>query len=169
MPFINRIKRKIKRIEIKKEKQVVDLMANEYVIDCDSKVLGRLASKVAKLLLNGDSVVLVNAEKAVISGHAEDIVSNYKQKIELKDKANPEHSPYISRRPDLFVKHVVRGMLPFKKAKGKSAYDRLRVYIGVPKQYEGAKFYDIAAKSKQDVFEKTITVKRLSELLGYKS
>ena len=90
----------------------------ERVIDCDSKILGRLASSVAKLLLNGESITLVNAEKAAISGHESDIVPRYMQKLERQDKANPEHSPYWSRRPDLLVKRVIRGMLPYKQAKG---------------------------------------------------
>ncbi|MGC8671406.1 MAG: 50S ribosomal protein L13 [Candidatus Micrarchaeia archaeon] len=142
----------------------------EYVIDCNSKILGRLASSAAKMLLKGDSVVLVNAEKAVVSGHIADLVENYKKKIELTDKANPEHSPYISRRPDLFVKRTVRGMLPFKKAKGKEAYRRLKVYMGVPEQYK-AKAEGEAAKIKvktiKEVAEKTVTIAELMEKLGY--
>ena len=108
------------------------MVEKELVIDCDSQILGRLASHVAKLLLQGNTVILVNAEKAAISGHATHIVANYKQKVEFKDKANPEHSPYWSRRPDFLVKRIVRGMLPWKKAKGKEAFKKLRVYIGVP-------------------------------------
>ncbi|MEM3181440.1 MAG: 50S ribosomal protein L13 [Candidatus Micrarchaeaceae archaeon] len=139
----------------------------EKIIDCDSKILGRLASSVAKLLLNGESVVLVNAEKTMISGHVSSITSNYKQKQELKDKANPEHSPYFSRRPDFFVKRVVRGMLPFKKSKGKQALKRLKVFIGVPEQYKGKEFYSLEVKDNKQVFEKTITVAELSSRLGY--
>ncbi len=139
----------------------------EYVVDCDSKILGRLASKVAKMLLNGDSIVLVNAEKAVISGHVDDIIEKYKQKLELKDKANPEHSPYISRRPDLFVKRVVRGMLPFKKTKGRLAYKRLKVFMGVPKEYQNKKIISLPVKTKKEVLEKSISVLELSRKLGY--
>ncbi len=139
----------------------------EYIIDCDSKILGRLASKVAKMLLNGDSVVLVNAEKAVISGHVDDIVENYKQKVEFKDKANPEHSPYVSRRPDLLVKRIIRGMLPFKKTKGKLAYKRLKVFMGLPKQYQGKQLYSLPVKTKKDVIEKSISILELSRKLGY--
>ena len=90
----------------------------EYLIDGTDKVLGRLASQAAKLLLNENSVVVVNAENVVITGHERDLTEKYKQRIELKDKANPEHSPYWPRRADMFVKRVVRGMLPYKKPKG---------------------------------------------------
>ena len=47
----------------------------EYVIDCDSLILGRLASRVAKLLLQGNSVKLVNAEKAAISGRIQTLIA----------------------------------------------------------------------------------------------
>ena len=113
-------------------------------------------------------MVLLNAERAAISGHPKEIVAKYKVMVELHDKANPENSPYISRRPDLFVKRVIRGMLPYKKEKGRNAYKRLKVYIGVPEEFKSAKILDIEAKERKDVYEKTITVKELSEGLGYK-
>ncbi len=127
----------------------------EYIIDGSDKVLGRLSSQVAKLLLNGNKVNLVNAEKIVLSGHILSILSNYKHRMELKDKANPEHSPYWSRRADLFVKRVIRGMLPYKKPKGKSAFKLLKVYIGIPKEFKDSKPYDIKVKGPSEVFEKT--------------
>ncbi len=135
----------------------------EYLIDGSDKVLGRLSSKVAKLLLTGNKVNLINAERIVISGHAINILSKYKQRIELKDKANPEHSPYWSRRADLFVKRVIRGMLPYKKAKGKSAYKQLKVYTGIPKEFKDAKPYDMHVKGPSEVFEKTHYMK---DILG---
>jgi large subunit ribosomal protein L13 len=141
---------------------------NLYIIDCDSKILGRLASHAAKLLLLGNKVVLINAEKAAISGHVSSIASDYKQKIELQDKANPEHSPYISRRPDLFVRRVVRGMLPYKKAKGREAYKRLRVYVGIPSGIDKKNIEEIKVKDRKETYESAITVKELSERLGYK-
>lgn len=137
------------------------------VIDCNSKILGRLATRVAKLLLEGNSVTLVNAEKAVISGHIKNIVANYKMKVEWQDKANPEHSPYWSRRPDFLVKRIVRGMLPYKKAKGKEAYKRLRVYVGVPAELSKAKFEKLQTKEGQDTYETVVSIKELSENLGY--
>lgn len=140
----------------------------EQIIDGEGRILGRLASHTAKLLLNGNEVRVVNAEKIAISGHLHDIVAKYKQLVELKDKANPEHSPYISRRPDLFVKRVIRGMLPYRRPKGKSAYKRLRVYVGVPESLRGGKASNAEIKDTSNVFENTITIKQLSDKLGYK-
>jgi large subunit ribosomal protein L13 len=143
------------------------MQTNEQVIDCDSQILGRIASRAAKLLLKGSSVVLVNAEKAAISGHADDIVAEYKQKVEWKDKANPDHSPYWSRRPDMLVKRTVRGMLPYDKARGRDAFKRLRVYVGVPEGISPAKAEE-RSKGKFEVYEGTLTVKELCERLGYR-
>ncbi len=139
----------------------------DYVVDGKDKVLGRVGSQVAKLLLNENNVTIVNSEQMVITGHSADIIAKYKQLLELKDKANPEHSPYWPRRPDMFVKRVIRGMLPYKRPKGKTAFKKLRVYIGVPEELKNAKHYDIKSKKPSEIFEKTISVKTLTEKLGY--
>ena len=140
----------------------------EYFIDCDSQILGRLASRTAKLLLQGNKVTLVNAEKAAISGHVSNIVANYKQKVEFKDKANPEHSPYWSRRPDFLVKRIVRGMLPWKKPRGRDAFKRLRVYVGVPAEISKESLSKEALKNRSEIYEDSMTVMELSEKLGYR-
>lgn len=140
----------------------------DYVVDGERKVLGRMGSLVAKQLLNGNNVVVVNAEKMVISGHLDDIFTKYKRLVELTDKANPEHAPYWSRRPDLFVKRVIRGMLPYKKPRGKQAYSKLKVYIGVPEDFKSKKMHDLKAKTPDQMYENAVTVKELTERLGYK-
>ena len=142
------------------------IIMSEYSINGDGVILGRLASKSAKLLLEGNQVNIFNAEKVVMSGHLKDIVLKYKVKVELKDKANPEHSPYVSRRPDLFVKRVVRGMLPYRQPKGKNAFKNLKVYMGVPEGMTESPKMDI--KRGEEVYENLITIKTLSEKLGYK-
>lgn len=145
------------------------MASDEIVLDGSNKILGREATFVAKQLLTNRKVVLLNAEKMVISGHRKDIVAKYKGLVELKDKANPEHSPYISRRPDLFVKRCIRGMLPFKRPKGKAAYKNLRVFIGVPEEYKSAKLTKVESKNPNDIFESVMTIKELTSQLGYKN
>ncbi|MCL4364723.1 MAG: 50S ribosomal protein L13 [Candidatus Marsarchaeota archaeon] len=140
----------------------------DYVIDGSNKVLGRVASQVAKMLLTNNRVSVVNAESMIMTGHEKSLMEKYKRLIELKDKANPEHSPYWPRRSDLFVKRVIRGMLPYKKPKGKSAFKNLKVYIGVPESLRGAKAEDsIRTKDPKDIFETTMTVGKLMQRLGY--
>jgi large subunit ribosomal protein L13 len=105
------------------------------MIDADGLILGRMASLVAKRLLNGESIVIVNAENAIISGHRGNIVREQKKTLELGGA--PHHGPIHWRRPDRLVRNTVKGMLPFEKSKGKQAYRRLKVYIGTPKELEG--------------------------------
>ncbi len=134
---------------------------DQIVIDGSGRVLGRMASVAAKMALNNQKVAIINAEKVMISGHMREITSKYKRRFELQDKANPEHSPYWSKRPDLFVKRVIRGMLPYKQPRGKAAYRLLRVYNGVPEELKSAKIHDMKSKSAQNIYERTFTVKEV--------
>lgn len=95
-------------------------------------VLGRLSSRIAKKLMEGEEVNLINAEKIVVSGVPNNIVADYMQKRRLQQKATPEFSPKWPKIPHLMVRRVIRGMLPFKKAKGKAAFKKLKVYAGNP-------------------------------------
>lgn len=108
-------------------------------IDGSGLVLGRAASVIASRLLHGETVNLVNAETIVVSGNAETTYGKYKARLELKDRAKPEKSPKFPKRPDLFVKRAVRGMLPWGTKRGRDAYRRLRVYMGVPAELRNEK------------------------------
>ncbi len=138
------------------------------VYDAEGKVLGRLASAVAKQLVMGKSVAVVNASKAVISGKGGVIAARYKTRLDLKESENPEHSPYWSRRPDMLVKRIIRGMLPYRRPKGKDAYRRLRVFMGVPEELKGAKPIELNMKDPNRIYTGYITVEELSKLLGYR-
>lgn len=137
------------------------------VYDAKDKVLGRLASAVAKSLLNGDNAVVVNSESAIISGSKKMILARYKTRVNLIEKANPEHSPYWSRRPDLLVKRIIRGMLPYRRPRGKEAYKRLKVYMGVPEEFSKAKPIEVQSKKPNDLYVGYVTIAELSRLLGY--
>lgn len=99
------------------------------VIDASNLIMGRLASVVAKRLLNGEEIIIVNGEKCVVTGSKRFLTSLYVNKINI---GSPEKGPYYPKRPDRILRRTVRGMLPYKKAQGKEAYKRLKVYIGVP-------------------------------------
>lgn len=143
-------------------------MVDYVVIDAKDSILGRLASKVAKQLLNGDNIVVINADKAIISGSKNSLVSRYKTRLNLQDKANPEHSPYWPRRPDMLVKRIIRGMLPYGKPTGRKVYKNLRVYMGVPEEFSTIKPTVIESKRPNQMYSNYITIKDLSGLLGYK-
>ncbi len=105
------------------------------IIDASDHILGRLASYVAKMALEGQDVIIVNAEKAVISGNKKSILDEVKKKMKTRSLGSQEKAPSHPRRSDLFVRRVIRGMLPRKKTSGKVAYKRVKVYIDVPEEY----------------------------------
>jgi len=109
------------------------------LVDATDAILGRLGSKIAKLLLLGERVVIINAEKAVITGDPYWIIEKYSEKFDIHTRTNPRRGPFHYRRPDLFVKRTIRGMLPYKQPRGRKAYKRLRVYVGVPPEFRKLK------------------------------
>jgi large subunit ribosomal protein L13 len=106
------------------------------VIDADGLILGRMSSLVAKRLLSGESIIIVNAEKAVISGHRQSKVAEAKTFLEV---GHLRWGPIHYRRPDRIARRTVRGMLPYKQPKGKAAYKRLRVFMGMPEALKDQK------------------------------
>lgn len=112
-----------------------------FVVDADGKTLGRLATRVAMILMGktkpqfaphvdvGDHVIIVNASKVKLTGS------------KLDDKAYYRHSGYpggikeesaqklLARRPDLLVERAVQGMLPKTKL-GRAMIKKLKVYGG---------------------------------------
>jgi len=137
------------------------------VYDATDKVLGRLASVVAKSLLNGKSVAVINAEEAIITGDKRGIIKKYRTRLNLKESENPEHSPYWSRRPDMLVRRIIRGMLPYRMPRGKSAYRRLLVFQGIPVELKNSKPVKIEAKDPKGIYVRYLKVGELSKLLGY--
>jgi large subunit ribosomal protein L13 len=108
------------------------------VVDAAGVIVGRLASYVAKRLLDGEEIVVVNAEKAVISGSKEHVVDAFKTRLGRRTLGSQTKAPKHPRRPEMYVRRVVRGMLPWKKPRGKMAYRRLEVYVGVPHDLKDA-------------------------------
>jgi large subunit ribosomal protein L13 len=106
------------------------------IINADGLILGRMASTIAKRLLNNEEIIVVNAERAVLSGKKKSKVIEAKKFLEV---GHPKMGPFHYKRPDRIVRRTVRGMLPYKQPKGKQAYKRLRVYMGVPDEFKDQK------------------------------
>ena len=102
------------------------------VIDASDHIMGRLSTHVAKELLNGENIVIVNAEKVVITGRKEQVLEDYKQRRDRGVKGRNRRGPYYPRMPDRMLKRTIRGMLPYQDPKGRTAFRKLKVYIGVP-------------------------------------
>src|SRR3989304_5421985 len=106
------------------------------LVNAEGLILGRMASKVAKKLLNGEEVIILNAEKTIISGKKKSKVAEAHLFLEV---GAPERGPFHYRRPDRMLKKTVEGMLPHQQAKGKLAFKRLKVYMGVPLELKDQK------------------------------
>lgn len=109
------------------------------VVDATNCIAGRMCSHVSKLLLNGNRVAIVNAEKAMLSGNRYKTIELYKEHLEINSVTNPIHGPFHPRRPDTMLTKMVRGMVPKRKTSGVEAHKRLRVYIGVPDDIKSLK------------------------------
>lgn len=136
------------------------------VIDASGLILGRLSSVVAKRLLEGDTISIVNAEKAVISGSK---VTTFKEYQQARQRGIREKGPYYPRRPDRLLKRTIRGMLPYKRQRGRDALSRLRVYVGVPEELAGEELSSVEAASMSRLSTiKYIELGELSRRLGSK-
>lgn len=118
------------------------------VIDATNLVLGRLAANVAKRVLKGEQIDIVNAEKAIVIGSRESILEEYRQKYLV---GSQRKGPFYSRMPDKIVKRTIRGMLPYRTAHGREALERIRVYIGVPEGFDTSKFQSLEGAKKNPV------------------
>jgi large subunit ribosomal protein L13 len=121
-----------------------------WLVDADGLTLGRLATEVASRLRGkhkpsytpfldtGDHVVVVNADKTVLTGN------------KLKDKMYRRHSGYpgglkeivaedlLKKHPERLVEHAVKGMLP-KGPLGRKLFRKLKVYAGPKHPHQAQK------------------------------
>jgi large subunit ribosomal protein L13 len=121
-----------------------------FIVDAEGKILGRLASEIAKLLRGkhkptftahldmGDNVIVVNAEKVVLTGR------------KSEDKDYFRHSQYPGgikfvnikkiqgERPEFIIEHAVKSMLP-KGRLGRKIFGNLKVYAGIEHPHQAQK------------------------------
>ena len=135
------------------------------VIDATDLLVGRMGTVVAKRLLEGESIDIINAEKAVISGNKKFILQDYRERKLL---GAPMRGPYYPKRPDMILRRMIRGMLPYAKPRGKEAFARLMCYMSVPSEFAEKKAETIvAAKYSKLPNFKYITIKQISAELGF--
>jgi large subunit ribosomal protein L13 len=134
------------------------------VINADGLIIGRMASIIAKRLLKGEEIVIVNAEKAVVSGKRKSKLMEVKEFLEV---GYPEKGPFHYRRPDRIVRRTVRGMLPFKQPKGKQAYKQLKVFIGIPDELKDQKMETLAHARVEKLTHPYFTIGELAREIGW--
>jgi large subunit ribosomal protein L13 len=131
------------------------------IIDATDAILGRLSARIAKELLKGETVVVINSEKIIVSGNPDSVLKRFKQKRERKDV---HKGPFYPRYPDRILKRTVRGMLPYKTSRGRTALKKLKVYIGNPDNLKGS----VVGKTADDLRFKYISLEEVSKKLGAK-
>ena len=127
-------------------------------IDANGLILGRMASQAAKLALLGEQIQIINCEKAVVSGSK----SKIEKARKLREMGSPFKGPFYPKSPERIVKRAIRGMLPYKQSRGRSALSRVRCYIGQPAELEVKEMVSLPNASKERITAiKTITVDKL--------
>ena len=132
------------------------------VINAQDCVAGRLASTVAKRLLKGEEIIIVNAEKAIITGNPKATEANYEQKIKRGD---PYHGPFYPKQPERILRRIIRGMLPFHKPRGRTAYRKLKVFREVPAEFKNDKA-EIISSTKTKSGCKFVRIEDISKNFG---
>ncbi|HEY56137.1 MAG TPA: 50S ribosomal protein L13 [Dehalococcoidia bacterium] len=118
-----------------------EIRRERHVIDAEDKILGRLATEVARLLMGkhkpmfsrnldvGDFVVVINAAKVRVTGN------KAKQKFYYRHSGYPggfksiSYEKLMQTKPTRVVEHAVKGMVPHNRL-GASMMKKLKVYAG---------------------------------------
>lgn len=137
------------------------------VFNADGLVLGRLSSHIAKRLREGEEIVVINAEKAVVSGRRAQLLAFYKHRMTRGESQSKAKGPFYPRTSDQMLKRTVRGMLEYKKPSGRAAYKRLTVYIGVPKEFKAAKA-ETFEEARKPHLEKYVLLGDIAKEMGSK-
>jgi large subunit ribosomal protein L13 len=118
-----------------------DINRKWYVVDAEGLVLGRLASQVANILRGknkpiytpnmdtGDFVIIVNADKVVLTGKKLDQKVYYHHSGYAGGLKETKYRKLMAEKPELAVRHAIVGMLP-KGPLGRKMAKKLKIYAG---------------------------------------
>ncbi len=119
----------------------------KIIINAENEVRGRIASRAAKEALAGNEVVILNSEKALISGRAAEIIADFKV-LRAMNTIKPKKGPYASRDTEKMMKRTIRGMLPdYRVGRGSVALKLIKCYNGIPNEFKDAKAIKLETKT----------------------
>jgi large subunit ribosomal protein L13 len=133
------------------------------IIDAEGAVLGRLCTTIAKRLLNGEEIAIVQSEKVIVTGKKDMIKAHYKHEREV---GTYRKGPFYPRMPDRILKRTIRGMIPYQEPHGRTAFKKLKCYIGIPKEFKGKSFEKITSAEKHPA--DFMTLQEVAQFLGAK-
>jgi large subunit ribosomal protein L13 len=135
-----------------------DVRHNWYVVDAQGTAVGRIASRAAKILMgknkpayspsldNGDFVVVVNAEKAVLTG-AKEQAKVYRRHTGFPGGLRETSAAEMrAKHPEKMIEEAVKGMLP-KNSLGRKQFKKLKVYAGFAHPHEAQRPKTLAARA----------------------
>jgi large subunit ribosomal protein L13 len=135
------------------------------IINAENQLIGRLSSYIAKKALLGEKIVIINSEKAVISGNKKEILDKYKRKVKM---GIPLGGPYFPKRPEFILKRTIRGMLPYKQEKGRTALENITCHRGTPSEYDGKQIHETNFHVSKIKKTKYLSLNEISKELGAK-
>lgn len=124
-----------------------DIERSWWLVDAEDRVLGRLASEIARILRGkhkptfsrhmdvGDHVVVVNAEKVRLTGNKEETKRYFRHSGHMGGEKLIPFERMRSRRPEWVIERAVKGMMP-KNNLGRQMAKKLRVYAGPDHPHE---------------------------------
>jgi large subunit ribosomal protein L13 len=120
---------------------ITEIERKWFLIDAKDIILGRAATKTASLLMGkgkpsftphldvGDFVVVINADKVILSGKKENIKTYYRYSGYPGGLKSTVFSKYVKEKPEELFRDAVWGMLP-KNRLGRKMFSKLFVYRG---------------------------------------
>lgn len=127
--------------------KVADIKRDWYVLDAEGKTLGAVAAEAAVLLRGkhkptfayhedcGDNVIIINAEKVVLTGKKLDQKMYYHHTGYIGNMKEVKYSTLMKEKPEFAVEKAVKGMLPDSTI-GRKAFTRLHVYKGAEHKHQ---------------------------------
>ncbi len=135
-------------------------------IDGSDLILGRLSSWIAKNVLSGERIVVVNAQNVLVTGNRKTLIDAHQVLRARATHTNPKRGPFYPRFPDRILRRTVRGMLPWKTTRGREAFRRIVAYIDIPDELKEVEFQTVPV-AQGKTLKKYITVGELSKNIGW--
>ncbi len=137
------------------------------LVNAEGLVAGRMASKIAKRAINGETIIIVNAEKVILVGTRQAVMKKFQQRVDAAVKSNPLYGPKYDRVPSKILQKMIRGMLPNKSRTRERLLKQIKIFNSVPEKIkleEAEKMDEIKCNEKHDF----MTMEEVAKLLGGK-
>lgn len=155
----------------KKKYEYNDNESCTLVINASEHVAGKLASFIAKNLLEDVPITVIHAENIVFTGPIERGVGRFASFLNKRKLTNPLKGPFHHRSPSMLFQRIVSRMVPKKKRRGQCALSLLRVFDSCPEELAGTECVvcpKAMLKYTADPIRKFYYVKDLCRKYGWK-